>query len=121
MSDGDARRIFDPGMQPERTALAWRRTALAMGVGSIASLRVFPLAFGPWALVPAGIAVAISAAVFITAPLRYRRNHRALTAGQKPDRPVILEGGGMVAVVALATLGFAVIAAVLLAASVLRS
>lgn len=119
MSNGDARRIFDRGMQPERTALAWRRTALAMGVGSIAALRVFPLAFGPAALVPAGIAVVISITVFVFAQLRYRRNHRALIADRATDQPVVLAGGGMVALVAVATLGFAVIAAVLLVVALL--
>jgi uncharacterized membrane protein YidH (DUF202 family) len=120
MSKPEAPRIFDPGMQPERTALAWRRTALAMGVGSIVSLRVFPLALGPWALLPTAIAVAIAVVVFTFAHARYRRNHRALMSGREPDEPVVLAGGGMVAMVALATLGFAVIAAVLLVASLLR-
>ncbi|HEX4444750.1 MAG TPA: DUF202 domain-containing protein [Galbitalea sp.] len=114
MSDGDAQRIFDRGMQPERTALAWRRTALAMGIGSIAALRVFPLAFGPVALVPAGIAVLISVTVFVFAQLRYRHNHRVLIARNESGGPIVLAGGGMVALVAIATFGFAVIAAVLL-------
>ena len=119
MSEPEASRIFDPGMQPERTALAWRRTALAMGVGSIAALRVFPLALGPWALVPTAVAVAIAIAVFVIAQLRYRRNHRALTS-RDPGTRVVLAGGGLVAIVALATLGFAVIAAVLLVIGLLH-
>lgn len=113
-------RIFDPGMQPERTALAWRRTALAMGVGSIVSLRVFPLALGAWALLPTAIAVVIAIVVFALAQLRYRRNHRALIAAREPGAMVVLAGGGMVALVALATLSFAVIAALLLVAGLLH-
>lgn len=111
-------RIFDPGMQPERTALAWRRTALAMGVGSITALRVFPLAFGPWALVPAAAAVAISVTVFVFAHLRYRRNHRVLMAEREPEVSVTLEGGRMVALTAAATLAFGLIAGGLLVVSI---
>lgn len=40
----------DPGLQPERTALSWRRTLLAMAVGSLLALRVLPPVLGDWSL-----------------------------------------------------------------------
>ena len=36
----------DRGLQPERTALAWRRTALGVAVGSLFCLRVLPTHLG---------------------------------------------------------------------------
>lgn len=65
--------LFDPGLQPERTELAWRRTALALAVGSLISLRILPVAFGnPWWML-AGVAGLIgTGALFLGARQRYR-------------------------------------------------
>ncbi|HMH58515.1 MAG TPA: DUF202 domain-containing protein [Galbitalea sp.] len=116
-----APQLFDPGMQPERTALAWRRTALAMAAGSLVALRVFPASLGLWAVVPAAIAFAISVVVFVSAHLRYRRNHRVLVADRGPDARVVLAGGALIALVAVATLAFGVIAVVILVATELHA
>lgn len=105
--------VFDPGLQLERTALAWRRTGLAMGVGALAALRIFPALYGPAAFIPAGIAVALAAAVLIAAQLRYRREHSALLATADTQRAA-LSGGALPALVASATLLFGVVAAAFL-------
>jgi putative membrane protein len=104
-------------MQPERTALAWRRTALAMAVGSLVALRVFSPSLGLWAVVPTVIAFAIAVAVFIAAEARYRRNHRELIADRDPETWVVLAGGALIALVAAAVFTFGVLAAIILIAT----
>jgi hypothetical protein len=78
VSDGP----WDPGLQPERTALAWRRTGLALTVGSLIGLRVLPPLLGPAAFVLAGLGVVASLAVLAAAHRRYRRVHRLLLAAR---------------------------------------
>ena len=88
MSDGP----WDPGLQPERTALAWRRTGLALTVGSLIGLRVLPPLLGPAAYVLAGLGVVASLAVLAAAHRRYRRVHRLLLAA-RDDGHTRADGG----------------------------
>ena len=46
--------LFDPGLQPERTRLAWRRTLLALVVAVVVGERVLAPVLGRAALVGAG-------------------------------------------------------------------
>lgn len=71
-----ASRPFDPGLQPERTALAWRRTALAIVVGGVIALRYFPSTLGPWAAVLAFGIITAGALVLRAADSRYRFTRR---------------------------------------------
>ncbi|MFD5215287.1 DUF202 domain-containing protein [Microbacterium sp. NPDC058345] len=83
---------FDPGLQPERTELAWRRTALAIGVGSLLALRVFPpLARGgvelAASLAPGLLGFGFAAWLVVAARRRYRRWYRALSTGARRESP----------------------------------
>ncbi|GAA5100059.1 hypothetical protein GCM10025760_36910 [Microbacterium yannicii] len=89
MSD---RRLFDPGLQPERTELAWRRTSLAIGVGSLLALRVLP-SIAPTAalqqilLAPGIVGVVFAMLLWGRARARHRRVSRALLDDRAADLP----------------------------------
>ena len=94
---------FDPGLQPERTELAWRRTALAIAIGSLVSLRIFPLVLPPplaaLGFVPGAIGLVAACALWFAARRRLLRTtawlHSTKTgptqAEQAPDGPTQAE------------------------------
>jgi len=77
---------YDPGLQPERTQLAWRRTALSIAVVSLIAARALPLILGSglW-VIPGVVGVAASALFWVAAARRARAVDRALSA-RRPDR-----------------------------------
>jgi uncharacterized membrane protein YidH (DUF202 family) len=101
--------LFDPGLQPERTELAWRRTCLALGVGSLIAMRVLPVAFGSALWVLGGVAGLVAAALlWVFARRRYRAGTDALHAdgdrARMPDGRLILALASLVTVVAAVSL-----------------
>ena len=69
--------VFDPGLQPERTVLAWRRTALSLVVASTLSARLMAPALGAEAVAVvsgAGLGLAL---VLVVAAARRRRGVEA--------------------------------------------
>ncbi|ACY98288.1 MULTISPECIES: DUF202 domain-containing protein [Thermomonospora] len=62
----------DPGAQPERTVLAWRRTALLIAANGVLLTRAAPT-LGPVALVLGGLVAAAAVPVWLAAAIAYRK------------------------------------------------
>jgi len=97
---GDPERVFDPGLQPERTALAWRRTALALTGGSVVIMRILPGVVGAVGFVLGFAGLTLALVVLVGSHRRYRRQHRALTSTDQ----AVLRSGWPVAALTAATL-----------------
>lgn len=69
---------FDPGLQPERTLLAWRRTCLALAVASAVMVRFAGDAVGAPAAIAGVAGIATAAGAYFRASRRYRRAHEGL-------------------------------------------
>lgn len=99
MSDTD--RVFDEGLQLERTTLSWQRTLLALVVGSLAAARGLQPLLGDASWLIAGLGVAAGIGGSILARRRYVVAHRHLMGD-----PLSLPGGAaLLAITTLGTLG----------------
>jgi hypothetical protein len=89
---------WDPGLQPERTQLAWRRTVAAVAIGALVSLRVLPPALGSWAVAASGAGLLAGGALWVAAARRARSVDRLLRSpgARLPDGALLL---GLVVVV----------------------
>ena len=76
--------VFDLGLQNERTALAWRRTALSLATAAVVIGRLTMGRLGIPAVILAGACAVAATAVGHLSMQRYRRAHRSLTATQPP-------------------------------------
>lgn len=103
-------RPFDAGLWVERTALAWRRTALAVAVGSLAALRILPEILGSWAFIPAALGAGVAMVALGLTHKRYRRIHTILTTSE--SERVEVNGGVLPALLAVATVAGGVLALV---------
>lgn len=89
---------FDPGLQAERTALAWNRTALALTLAGAVVTRVTVERLGAIAVLLGLVAVAAAAATALLAGARYRRTTVSLR-----ERGALSADGRVLAVAALST------------------
>ncbi|WP_119696753.1 DUF202 domain-containing protein [Microbacterium halotolerans] len=69
---------YDPGLQPERTLLSWRRTCLSFAVGSVILARYTVEAFGVFGVLMGLAAAGLAVAAYFSAAYEYRRVHDSL-------------------------------------------
>ncbi|AGG65585.1 DUF202 domain-containing protein [Corynebacterium callunae] len=82
--DRPQRRIHDdPGLQPERTILAWNRTTVSMAVCSAILLRWLSF-YGPIVFIPVAILVLLAVFILVTQRLRYRRQAQGVAHEEMP-------------------------------------
>lgn len=94
--------LFDSGLQLERTALAWRRSCLALGIGSVAALRLLPSMLGSvWWLLPGIAGLALSAFLHAWNHRRYIGFSTCLLGNSDPSRR---PGAGALIVLAATTM-----------------
>ncbi|MBX7442287.1 MULTISPECIES: DUF202 domain-containing protein [unclassified Arthrobacter] len=97
----------DPGLQPERTALAWGRTMLALVTASAFFLRWLPV-YGFPILMLFAVSAGAALAIYLTQRSRYRaRAHGLAGESIEADLPAVLWTA--FAGVALGGLGIAVV------------
>lgn len=97
----------DPGLQPERTTLAWGRTVLAFITAAAVCLR-WTSQHGVFVLVLFAVAVLTGGGMYLTQRLRYERSARGIVAEEvAADAVGVLASA--TATVALGVLGIYVV------------
>ncbi len=110
--DGRPGSVFDPGLQHERTALAWERTAIASIVAGVlmarAAAETLPVGFAAFGLAQ----VAVGAALLVWSGRHYEELHGPLRAQESPVHPlaarvvgigtIVFTGIGLVVAAAIA-------------------
>ncbi|MFP1736883.1 DUF202 domain-containing protein [Lonsdalea quercina] len=92
----------DPGVQPERTVLAWSRTAILLLVNTALLLKAGTLSTQPLLLAAGLLLLLASLAIFIWVPLRLRAIQRAPQTHSIP--PTILMRGFTLTLILIALL-----------------
>jgi uncharacterized membrane protein YidH (DUF202 family) len=98
----NAPRLFDPGLQPERTLLAWGRTCLALAVVLAVIVKVMAIEPAGMLVVITVLGLALPVVAWALAVLRYRRVHRELT--RQGAEPMLPAGGSAMLVATCAAL-----------------
>ena len=115
MNDPRPSTVFDPGLQHERTALAWERTAIASMVAGILMARYASLSLH-FVFAFIGLAqVAVGAALLLWSAKHYDDLHGPLRSGESPIHPtatrvvgtgaIFFTGSGLVLAMVIAVTG----------------
>ncbi len=102
-----SRAPWDPGAQPERTRLAWQRTALSGLAASLVVGKLIARHSTVLGIVLAALAIAITAAMLVLSRIRYHRSNAALFArGRLPDARVYAATTALIVLTALGAAGY---------------
>lgn len=106
-------RVFDPGLQHERTALAWERTAISAMVAGVLLAR-YAAQTVHYTIAFVGVAqVVVGALLLVWTGRHYDDLHGPLRAGDSPVHPTAARVVGLATV---ASSGFALALAILIVA-----
>ena len=97
----------DRGLQPERTALAWTRTSLAvLANGAVLAVKEFPHYSTPLPVIGAAFAVVVAAITYVVGLQRQRTlGRRPLPHRITPTREVHLLGALVLALIVVVAVG----------------
>ena len=110
MSSSRPSSVFDPGLQHERTSLAWERTAISMMVAGLLLSR-FAATENLWVLATAGMAqVTFGSGLLVWSVAHYEALHGELRRGDDVVHPSAARWVGIAAVI---TTGAGLIAAII--------
>lgn len=70
--------IYDPGLQPERTLLSWRRTCLAFGVASLVGMRFTVDQLGLFGVLAGLTGAGLAVLAYVLAATGYQRAQSSL-------------------------------------------
>lgn len=81
---------MDPGMAPERTALAWQRTALSIIFGSLLLARLTVREIGFLAIIAVGISIPLALWVYAESRRRYQFELGSIVTGGKTTAAIAI-------------------------------